>query len=266
MIIDKKDKYSGAPILSVRNLSIEFEQYDRGWNRKKVKAITSLDADVYAGEILAVVGASGSGKSLLAHSVLGILPGNAEVSGEIKFMGQKLDDELCQKLRGSQISLIPQSVDFLDPLMKVGRQVCGVRGSMERAREVLARYGLGEEVMDMYPHQLSGGMARRVLIAAAVMDDAELIIADEPTPGLDVEKAMETLSHFRQLADEGRGILLITHDIDMALEVADRIAVFYDGTTVETCTAAAFREGKLQHPYSRAFFDALPQSGFNAEK
>ena len=116
----------------------------------------------------------------------------------------------------------------------------------------------------MYRFQLSGGMARRVLISTAVMENAKLIIADEPTPGLDLEMAMETLRNFRELADQGCGVLLITHDIDLALNVADRIAVFYAGTTVEICPAADFKGGgdALRHPYSRAFIEALPQNGF----
>lgn len=135
-------------------------------------------------------------------------------------------------------------------------------------REAFRRYGLSENVEKMYPFQLSGGMARRVLVSTAVMEKSKLIIADEPTPGLDMEMAMETLRHFRQLADQGCGVMLITHDIDLALSVADRIAVFYAGTTVEECPAEDFIKGKkaLRHPYSRAFIDALPQNSFKPIK
>ena len=107
-------------------------------------------------------------------------------------------------------------------------------------------------------------MARRVLISAAVMENPELIIADEPTPALNVEMAMETLKHFRQLADQGTAVLMITHDIDLAFHVADRIAVFYAGTVLEVAPTKDFIEGKsaLRHPYSKAFIDALPQNEF----
>lgn len=252
------------PILDIKDLTISFSRYDRGWNKTDLEVIHSLDVEVYPGEIVAVVGSSGSGKSLLAHSVLGILPENSSMSGMMEFDGEPLTPERKAELRGSEIVFIPQSVDFLDPLMKVGKQVKGVRGTLEKVRRAFSRYGLAEEVEEMYPFQLSGGMARRVLISTAVMENAKLIIADEPTPGLDLEMAMETLRNFRELADQGCGVLLITHDIDLALNVADRIAVFYAGTTVEICPAADFMgDGEaLRHPYSRAFIEALPQNGF----
>ena len=251
-------------LLSVRDLTVSFNMYDRGWNKHDLEVIHSLDAEVYPGEIVAVVGSSGSGKSLLAHSVLGILPENATVTGSMEFMGEPLTEKLQQQIRGREMVFIPQSVEFLDPLMKVGKQVKGVRGTAEKLKRAFRRYNLDERVEDMYPFQLSGGMARRVLISTAVMEEAKLIIADEPTPGLDVNMAMETLQHFRQLADQGCGVLLITHDIDLALNVADRIAVFYAGTTVEVCPAEDFKSGKdaLRHPYSKAFLDALPQNEF----
>ncbi len=275
--------HGGAePLLDIKNLTISFSRYDRKWNKVDLEVIHSLDVEVYPGEIVAVVGSSGSGKSLLAHSVLGILPENSSISGIIKFCGEELTPELQEKIRGREMVFIPQSVDFLDPLMKVGKQARGVRGTMEKVRSAFRRYGLYEEVEEMYPFQLSGGMARRVLISSAVTEDARLIIADEPTPGLDIEMAMETLMNFRELADSGCGVLLITHDIDLALNVADRIAVFYAGTTVEICPASDFewdsqgsgteqqeklhsgneQQGKLRHPYSKAFLDALPQNGF----
>ncbi|NBI61693.1 ABC transporter ATP-binding protein [Clostridiales bacterium] len=260
MANDKK----GQPLLEVEGLTISFNRYDRGWNKVDLEVIHFLDIEVFPGEILAVVGSSGSGKSLLAHSVLGILPGNANISGTMKYKGKTLTEKLRKKLRGHEIAFIPQSVDFLDPLMKVGAQAKGVKGTDEQMRRVFKRYGLDEKTADLYPFQLSGGMARRVLISTAVMQEPELIVADEPTPGLDLTMAMETLTHFREFADEGGGVLLITHDIDLALGVADRIAVFYAGTTVEVCAARDFQQGKdaLRHPYSKAFLDALPQNDF----
>ena len=116
----------------------------------------------------------------------------------------------------------------------------------------------------MYPHELSGGMTRRVLISTATITDAKLILADEPTPGLSADIAAETMRNFRELADEGRGILMITHDIDVALQVADRIAVFYDGRTVDVVDREAFIAGgdALKHPYTKALWAALPQNGF----
>lgn len=130
------------PILDIKDLTISFSRYDRGWNKTDLEVIHSLDVEVYPGEIVAVVGSSGSGKSLLAHSVLGILPENSSMSGMMEFDGEPLSPERKAELRGSEIVFIPQSVDFLDPLMKVGRQVKGVRGTMEKVKRAFSRYGL----------------------------------------------------------------------------------------------------------------------------
>ena len=115
----------------------------------------------------------------------------------------------------------------------------------------------------MYPFELSGGMARRALIAAAVMERPRLIIADEPTPGLDARAAGRILGHFRELAEEGAGVLLITHDLELALTIAHRVLVLYAGETIEEADSADFSGGKLRHPYTRALWGALPQNGFN---
>lgn len=256
------------PILEVEDLKVAFTMYSKGLSKRDLGVIHSLSLNVHKGEILAVVGSSGSGKSLLAHGILGILPNNAKVSGTIKYKGNILTPKAQAKLRGREIMFIPQSIDYLDPLMKVSNQVRGVRGTKEKLREVFSRYKLGKETEGKYPHQLSGGMARRVLISTAVMEEPHLIVADEPTPGLDLEMAMETLKHFRELADTGTAVLLITHDIDLALHVADRIAVFYAGTIVEIADAKDFKAGEkaLRHPYSKAFIEALPQNGFTAIK
>ena len=197
-------------VLQVDNLSVSFSMYNKGLSKRDLEVIHELSIDVKKGEIVAVVGSSGSGKSLLAHAIMGI------------------------------------------------------NGNKERQKEVFKKYNLDDKVAEMYPFQLSGGMARRVLIATAVMNEAKLIIADEPTPGLNLELAMETLNNFREIADSGCGVLLITHDVDLALNVADRIAVFYSGTIVEIAQVEDFIKGKdaLRHPYSKAFIDALPQNKF----
>ena len=175
-----------------------------------------------------------------------------------------------QKLRGHGISLVPQSVNSLDPLMKVGRQVEGFAHPDEshavrrrRREKLFARYGLSEAVAGMYPFELSGGMARRVLVCCALMDDPRVIVADEPTPGLDLELAVRALGDLRTFADEGGGVLLITHDIELALQVADRVAVFENGTVVEETAVANFASPDLlEHPFSRALWHALPEHDF----
>ena len=254
------------PLLEVSDLSVSFRMYDSGLEQKQLPVISSLSLKVLPGEILAVAGSSGSGKSLLASAILGILPGNATVSGSLRFDGEPLTPERQAKLRGTEIALVPQSVAFLDPLMKVGAQVDGHRKPRptERRRKLFRRFGLPEQTERLYPFQLSGDMARRVLVSTALLTSARLIIADEPTPGMSLEQAEEALAMFRAMADEGKGVVLITHDIDLAFHIADRIAVFYAGTTVETAPAADFRQGPeaLRHPYSKALWRALPQHEF----
>lgn len=254
-----------APLLEIEDLSIAFTQYTTGLRQHELKVIHDLSIKVRAGEMVAIVGASGSGKSLLAHAILGILPNNAICDGTLLFKGEDLTAPGRQaQLRGSEIAFVPQSVACLDPLMKVGRQVKGPRGTMEKVRSVFKRFGLKPETEQMYPFQLSGGMARRVLVSTAVIEDAELIVADEPTPGLTHALAVDALKTFRGLADEGKGVLLITHDLDLAYEVCDSVVVFYAGTTLEIAPAEDFRNGPdtLRHPFSKALWQALPQNGF----
>ena len=256
------------PILEVEHLSLSFIQYRGLLGRTQLPAISDLSLRIHPGELVAVVGASGSGKSLLAHAILGILPYNASLTGALFYNGAPLTPQRQKAIRGKELVLVPQSVSYLDPLMKVGPQVRNGRrdeAARNRSRAVLARYGLDPQVEERYPSQLSGGMARRVLISTAVMEQSRLVIADEPTPGLHPQAAQRVLGHFRELADQGAGVLLITHDLELALTVAHRIVVFYAGTTLEEAPASAFQEDNtLRHPYTRALWRAMPQHGFHA--
>lgn len=260
------------PILSVKDLGISFSQYTKGLRRRELEVITNLDIDLYEGEILAVVGSSGSGKSLLAHAIFGILPDNATTEGNIIYKGKSLTLKDKEKLRGREIVFIPQSVNFLDPLMKVSKQVkISIENKEEankRQRDIFNKYGLDKKVDNFYPFELSGGMARKVLLSTALVSDCKVIIADEPTPGLDEKSLNEALKDFRNIADSGCAILMITHDIEAALKIADKIAVFYAGTTLEIANVNDFKgDGKnLRHPYSKALFNALPQNGFKPIK
>ena len=260
------------PILSVKDLGISFSQYTKGLRRRELEVITNLDIDLYEGEILAVVGSSGSGKSLLAHAILGILPDNATTEGNIIYKGKTLTLKDKEKLRGREIVFIPQSVNFLDPLMKVSKQVkISIENKEEankRQRDIFNKYGLDKKVDNFYPFELSGGMARKVLLSTALVSDCKVIIAAEPTPGLDEKSLNEALKDFRNIADSGCAILMITHDIEAALKIADKIAVFYAGTTLEIANVNDFKgDGKnLRHPYSKALFNALPQNGFKPIK
>lgn len=253
-------------LLEIHDLSVSFRMYDGALEQKDLQVISDLQLSVRPGEIVAVAGSSGSGKSLLASAILGILPENATVHGHLHYRDEELTPERQAQLRGSEIALVPQSVAFLDPLMRVGAQADGHRKPRPtgKRRGLFSRFGLPEKTEKLYPFQLSGGMARRVLVSTALITDARLIIADEPTPGMSLDQALEALQMFRELANEGKAVILITHDIDLAFEFADRVAVFYAGTTVEAAPAADFRTGPeaLRHPYSKALWRALPQNGF----
>lgn len=273
----------GHHVLSVEHLSVSFDMYDASapyFSAAKVthRIIDDLSISVHAGEIIAVVGASGSGKTLLADALFGLYEPNASVCGRIWFEGTDMGPRALSELRGHGISLVPQRVSFLDPSMPVGRQVAGdcgwgPRGKAERSHrsrrmmELFEAYGLSSEVASLYPHELSGGMARRILLMCALMDDPKLIVADEPTPGLDLDLAVHALDDLRHFANDGGGVLLITHDLELALRVADRIAVFKDGAIVEETSATSFQDpNRLSHPFSRALWHAMPSNGFEVSR
>ncbi len=254
-------------LLRVENLSVSFTQYTKGLKTTIINPIRSLNVTINRGEILAVIGASGSGKSLLAHAVLGILPANAHCGGTIIYDGAPLDDERKRALRGKEIAFIPQLVTSLDPLMRVGKQVeIGLpKGHADAIqKELFARYRLTEEDGKRFPFELSGGMLRRVLFATSVRPGIRLVIADEPTPGIHPEALSAVLNQLRQFADEGVAVMLITHDIISALSICDRITVLANGETIETTAAENFYgEGeKLEHPYTKALWNSLPQNQF----
>lgn len=258
------------PILSVEHLSITFTRYGRGLSRVELRPIRDLSLTVEPGRVTAVAGESGSGKSLLARAILGLLPQNARAGGSICYGGAPLTAERAQALRGREISLIPQGVTWLDPMMKVGPQVRRGRNDQStraRCRAALERYGLGPEVEELYPFELSGGMARRVLIACAVADRPRLIVADEPTPGLDARAAGRVLGHFRELAEEGAGVLFITHDLELACAAAHKVVVLREGRTVDEVPARCFQTGEgLTHPYSLALWRAMPKNGMEVSE
>lgn len=261
--VDNRD----IPLLEVKNLSLSFRQYQTGLRESQLQVIRNLDLIINEGEIVAVVGASGSGKSLLANAILGVLPKNAILDGTLRYKGEQLTRSRQKRLRGKEISLIPQSVNALDPLMKSGKQVQAViKEKRKKAvqQDIFQKVGLSPEVGERYPFELSGGMARRVLVTTAMVSGAELVIADEPTPGLDQKAVHETIDYLKQLAIGGKGIMFITHDIDTALQVADEIVVFYAGQTVEIANVEDFsgKGDKLRHPYTKALWNALPQNEF----
>ena len=271
----KTDAEKGAvvpPILEVSDLSVGFSRYIGLTGRRYLPCLTGVSARVDRGQVLGVVGVSGAGKSLLAHAILGILPGNAVVGGEIRFEGEILEKARSEALRGRRIALVPQSIAHLDPLVRAGRQVrwaalrAGISPSHAgiAAQDALARYRLPAVVADFYPHMLSGGMARRVLLAMATVASADLIIADEPTTGLDPTNVQTVMTCLRTLADRGKAVMVITHDICSVAAIADNITIIRAGQTVETASAKAFygRGEMLATEYGRCLWCAVPDNGF----
>ena len=266
----------GHHLLQLDDVSVGFERYaGRGVlaPRETRFVVEHLSLSLHEGEILALVGASGSGKTLIADTMMGLFAANAQVTGRVWFDGDAMDERSLTPLRGNRIAFVPQSVESLDPLQRVGRQIERLAQGMTkqearaRRRELFARYRLDEETARCYPFELSGGMARRVLLIGALMNRPRVIVADEPTPGLDMELAVRAMDDFRRFADEGGGVLLITHDIELALRVADRIAVFENGTVVEETAVTSFASPDLlQHPFSKALWHALPEHGMEIDE
>ena len=251
-------------ILEVKNLNIGFNMYDKLLNQKLHQMVFDLNVTIKKGEILAIAGSSGSGKSLMAHAILGILPKNAVVSAEIKFKNEIVDENKLSQLRGKEITFVPQSIAYLDPLMTIEDQLMRKDINKQDFFKVMDTLGFTKADLGKYPFQLSGGMARRVLIANTILSKADLIIADEPTPGLSLDLAIEVLNHFRNMANDGKGILLISHDIDLVCNIADRMSIFYGGHILETLNTKDFLKGEkyIRHPLTKAFWKALPQNDF----
>ena len=251
-------------ILEVKNLNIGFNMYDKLLNQKLYQMVFDLNVTIKKGEILAIAGSSGSGKSLMAHAILGILPKNTVVSAEIKFKNEIVDENRLSQLRGKEITFVPQSIAYLDPLMTIEDQLMRKDINKQDFFKVMDTLGFTKADLGKYPFQLSGGMARRVLIANTILSKADLIIADEPTPGLSLDLAIEVLNHFRNMANNGKGILLISHDIDLVCNIADRMSIFYGGHILETLNTKDFLKGEkyIRHPLTKAFWRALPQNDF----
>ncbi|MGL1931653.1 MAG: ATP-binding cassette domain-containing protein [Desulfotalea sp.] len=255
-------------MIELKDVNISFRGNKKKQNISKLKDVSIT---INRGEIVALIGASGAGKSLLANTLLGILPSNAQLSGTFSYNGNKLSYHELKQLRGRIISLIPQSVTYLNPLLKVKKQIhrsacLSGRCHQDAHQETdlsCSRYRLDSKINTMLPFQISGGMARRVLTATATAGLANFIIADEPTTGLDKAVCQESLCHLRELADEGRGVLMITHDLEAAIQIADKITVIRDGEIVQTIKPFHFKNGLEElHHYTKTLWDCLPQNNF----
>jgi peptide/nickel transport system ATP-binding protein len=259
-------------ILEVKGLKTSF--YTRAG---AIRAVTGVDFHVNKGEVLGLVGESGCGKSVTSLSILGLVgdPGKVE-AGEVLFHGQdllKLSDNEMRKIRGDRIAMIfqqPQS--SLNPVMKVGPQIAEAllvhrdidqKGARKRSLELMDMVGIPDAKTryDAYPHEMSGGMAQRVMIAIALACEPELLIADEPTTALDVTIQAQILDLMRVLQEEtGTAIVLITHDLGVVAEMCDRAAVMYAGEIVEQADVRTlFADPK--HPYTQGLIGAVPVPG-----
>lgn len=260
-------------LLSVQNFSLGFRRYDGLLHQRVMPALHGLTFSLNRGEVLTLVGASGAGKSLLAHALFDILPPNAVTIGQLLLDGVKLDPSNWPSHRGRHMGLVPQSASHLDPLTRCGKQLAwaaqrsGRKIDQTTLNQTLARFGLDTSTARAFPHQLSGGMARRLMLAIATIGQPDLIVADEPTSGLDPANATVVLTHLRQLADAGNGVLLITHDLAQALPFADRVAILQHGKLVDVEPASAFsgNGAALRSAYARALWHAMPENHFSAE-
>lgn len=256
---------NSTPLLEINDLSLSFTSYAQGLRQISTQVLKNLSLKLHAGEVFTIVGSSGSGKSLLAETILDILPKNAHVTGSIKLDGAPATRAALRKMRGRELLYVPQGVTNLDPLMKVGHQVC-LRPEQKQYQEAaFKRLELSDAVTKLYPFELSGGMARRTLVSTALLGTPRMVIADEPTPGMTLDQARETLQLFRDMADKGAGVIVITHDLTLALEISDTIGVFYDGTIIEQAQKSQFTGlgEQLKQPFTRALWCALPQNEFS---
>ncbi|MGW5358944.1 ABC transporter ATP-binding protein [Actinopolymorpha pittospori] len=255
-------------VLRVRELSVRFTTEDG-----TVSAVDQVDLDVGAGEIVALVGESGCGKSVTAMSLAGLLPPTADVQGSIRLRETELrgaPERILRRLRGSDITYVFQEpMTSLNPVLTVGRQVSEVlevhqrlrrSAARRRAVELLALVGIPspERRIHEYPHQLSGGMRQRVVIAMAVACDPKLLVADEPTTALDVTVQAGILDVLRDLRDRlGTAVLLITHDLGVVADVCDRVVVMYAGRVVEQAPVHELF-ALPRHHYTSALLGAIP--------
>jgi len=257
-------------LLEIRNLSVEFPA-----GENTVKAVSHVSFDIKEGETFGLIGESGSGKSVIGLALLRLLPVNAGISGEVFFQEQNLfslkPSEL-RKIRGKKISLMPQNpAGALNPVLKNGLQIEevfeergadkkeGMKKSLRLMKKLLLRDP--EKLCDLYPHQLSGGMRQRLIACLSLSFEPELLIADEPTKGLDPEARAGAVELFTKIKIEyGKTMLLITHDLDLALEICDRIAVMYAGEIVELDEASKVLSTPL-HPYTKGLIRAQPRNG-----
>ncbi|MEU7851417.1 ABC transporter ATP-binding protein [Micromonospora parva] len=265
---------AGAPVLEIRDLSVSFPT-----ETGTVSAVDGVSLDLAPGEIVGMVGESGCGKSVTAMSIAGLLPGSARVTGSVRLDGTQLigaREAALRRVRGREIAYIFQEpMTSLNPVLTVGRQIGEVlqvhermsrRAARARAVELLTLVGIpsAAQRVDNYPHQLSGGMRQRVMIAMAVACGPKVLVADEPTTALDVTVQAGILQVLRDLRDQlGTSVLIITHDLGVIADIADRVVVMYAGRVAERAPV----DDLFAHPrhrYTAGLLSASPQPGRHA--
>jgi oligopeptide transport system ATP-binding protein len=265
------DEVGHEPLLAVDNLHVEFVT-----RQGLVKAVNGVSYTVNAGESLAVLGESGSGKSVTAQAIMGILdmPPARVPQGEIRFRGTdmlKLSDQARGQIRGQRIAMIFQdALSALNPVFTVGWQISEMfrvhrgmskRDAMKKAAELMDRVRIpaAKQRVNDYPHQFSGGMRQRIMIAMSIALDPEVLIADEPTTALDVTVQAQIMDLLAELQRESNmGLILITHDLGVVADVADKIAVMYGGRIVENAPVHDLYKNPA-HPYSKGLLESIPR-------
>lgn len=264
-----KGAVTAPSLLEVENLSVRFGP---------VAAVSSITFSVTSGEVFGVVGESGAGKSATAKAIVGLLPKTARVSGSVRFEGQELVDAdagLLRATRGAGIGYVFQdALTALDPVVRIGDQLVEAlrvhSDISNREASIVAENLLGEvqikdpaRTLKSYPHQLSGGMRQRVVIAAALISDPKLIIADEVTSALDVTVQRKVLELLMAVcADRGASVMMITHDLGVVAQTCDRVAVLYGGLVVEQAGVFELFDTP-RHPYTKALLESMPRIGEN---
>ncbi len=266
-----------APLLEVKNLRVEFPS-----RRGTLLALDDISFSIAPGEILGVVGESGAGKSLTGASIIGLLePPGRIAGGEIRLDGQRIDNlpyEAMRKIRGRQIGAIFQDpLTSLNPLYTIGRQLTETilthlpvseAEARQRAVKLLKETGIqgAEQRIDQYPHQFSGGMRQRVVIALALAAEPKLIVADEPTTALDVSIQAQIISLLKRLCkDHGAAVMLVTHDMGVIAETCDRVAVMYAGRIAEIGPVGDVIN-RPTHPYTVGLMGSIPAKDEDRER
>jgi peptide/nickel transport system ATP-binding protein len=257
------------PVLSVRNLRVEFPT-----RRGALTAVDDVSFDIMPGEVLGVVGESGAGKSLTGTAIIGLIdPPGRIAGGEILLSGERIDHlpaEALRRIRGKRIGMVFQDpLTSLDPVYRIGDQLIetivthtelGTTAARQKAISLLNEVGIPkpETRIDSYPHQFSGGMRQRVVLALALAADPELVIADEPTTALDVSVQAQIIALIRRLCRQhGAAVMLITHDMGVIAETADRVAVMYAGRIAEIGPTRDVVKSPL-HPYTEGLMGSIP--------